>query len=95
MAAFTAFITGTLAILFIEPDSITLVNVIYETASAVGTVGLTADLTPQLERLSQVILMVMMYVGRLGPLTLVLTFAGKSHPRDKIRSLPKEQIMVG
>lgn len=95
MAAFTAFITGTLAILFIEPDSIAMVNVIYETASAVGTVGLTADLTPHLHRISQVILMAMMYIGRLGPLTLVLTFAGKSHPRDKIRSLPNEQIMVG
>lgn len=95
MVAFTAFIAGTLAILFVEPDSIPMINVIYETASAVGTVGLTADLTPHLHRISQVILMVMMYIGRLGPLTLVLTFAGKSHPRDKIRSLPNEQIMVG
>lgn len=95
MVAFTAFITGTLLVLFIEPDSVSFVNVIYETASAVGTVGLTADLTPHLQRASQVVLMVMMYIGRLGPLTLVLTFAGKTHPRDKIRSLPKEQIMVG
>lgn len=95
MVAFTVFITGTITILVIEPDSIPLVNVIYETASAVGTVGLTADLTPQLSRISQVVLMVMMYIGRLGPLTLVLTFAGKTHPRDKIRRLPAEQIMVG
>ena len=95
MVAFTVFITGTLAVLFIEPDSIPMINIIYETASAVGTVGLTADLTPHLSRVSQVILMVMMYIGRLGPLTLVLTFAGKTHPRDKIRSLPQEQIMVG
>jgi trk system potassium uptake protein TrkH len=95
MVAFTVFITGTITILALEPDSIPLINVIYETASAVGTVGLTADLTPHLSRLSQIILMVMMYIGRLGPLTLVLTFAGKTHPRDKIRRLPKEQIMVG
>ena len=95
MVAFTVFITGTITILALEPDSIPLINVIYETASAVGTVGLTADLTPHLSRLSQIILMVMMYIGRLGPLTLVLTFAGKTHPRDRIRSLPEEQIMVG
>lgn len=95
MVAFTVFITGTITILVIEPDSMPLVNVIYETASAVGTVGLTADLTPQLSRVSQIVLMVMMYIGRLGPLTLVLTFAGKTHPRDKIRRLPAEQIMVG
>ena len=95
MVAFTAFIAGTIAILAAEPDSVPLVNVIYEAASAVGTVGLTADLTPNLCRTSQVILMVMMYIGRLGPLSLVLTFAGKTHPRDKVRRLPQEQIMVG
>lgn len=95
MVAFTVFITGTLAILVVESDEIPLVNIIYETASAIGTVGLTADLTPKLCRFSQILLMVMMYIGRLGPLTLVLTFAGKTHPRDRIRRLPQEQIMVG
>ena len=95
MVAFTVFITGTIAILVMEPDGVYMVNVVYEAASAVGTVGLTADLTPRLCRASQVILMVMMYIGRLGPLTLVLTFAGKTHPRDKVRRLPQEQIMVG
>ncbi len=95
MVAFTVFITGTITILAIEPDSIPMVNVIYETASAVGTVGLTADLTPHLSRISQIVLMVMMYIGRLGPLTLVLIFAGKTHPRDKVRRLPAEQIMIG
>lgn len=95
MVAFTVFITGTITILAIEPDSIPMVNVIYETASAVGTVGLTADLTPHLSRISQIVLMVMMYIGRLGPLSLVLIFAGKTHPRDKVRRLPAEQIMVG
>ncbi len=95
MVAFAAFLTGMLAILVIEPDSIPLVDVLFESASAVGTAGLTADLTPHLSRYSQVIIMVMMYIGRLGPLTLVLTFAGKTHPRDQVRRLPEEKIMVG
>lgn len=95
MVAFFAFITGTIVILILEPDSILLVNVIYETASAIGTVGLTADLTQHLGRASQCVLMLMMYIGRLGPLTLALMFAGKNHPRDRIRSLPEEGIMVG
>lgn len=95
MVAFSVFLTGTIAILVLEPDGIPMVNVVYEAASAVGTVGLTADLTPHLGRASQGVLMVMMYMGRLGPLTLALTFAGKTHPRDKVRRLPKEQIMVG
>lgn len=95
MVAFFVFVTGTLTILMIEPDTVPLINVMYETASAIGTVGLTADLTPQLARASQAVLMVMMYLGRLGPMTLVLLFVGKMHPRDKIRKLPEERIMVG
>ncbi len=95
MVAFAVFITGTIAVLVIEPDSVALIDVLYETVSAVGTVGLTADLTPKLRPASQAVLMILMYMGRLGPLTLVLTFAGKTHPWDRVRSLPKEQIMVG
>ena len=57
--------------------------------------GLTADLTPNLTRLSQAVLMILMYIGRIGPVTLMLVFAGKMNPRDKIRELPKERIMVG
>ena len=95
MVAFAVFITGTIVILMLEPDNVLLVDVIYETASAVGTVGLTADLTPYLSRMSQCVLLVMMYIGRLGPLTLALMFVGKTHPRDRIRSLPEERIMVG
>ena len=39
--------------------------------------------------------MILMYIGRIGPVTLMLVFAGKMNPRDKIRELPKERIMVG
>ncbi len=95
MVAFSVFITGTIVILILEPDNVKLINVIYETVSAIGTVGLTADLTPRLCRASQIVLMLMMYIGRLGPLTMALMFAGKTHPRDQIRSLPEERIMVG
>lgn len=44
---------------------------LYETASAVGTVGLTLGITPQLGVLSQLILIVLMYLGRVGGLTLI------------------------
>lgn len=93
--AFLILIGGTLAILMIEKDSVAMTDVLFETSSAIGTVGLTADLTPQLERASQVIIMFLMYVGRIGPMTLALSFAGKQNPKDKLRELPQERIMVG
>ena len=95
LLAFTAYIAGILLILIFEPDQVLTIDVIYEASSAIGTVGLSADLTPNLTRASQIVLMIMMYIGRLGPMTLVLVFAGKANPRDKIRELPHERIMVG
>ena len=95
VVAFLTFLCGTLAITIIEPDSISVIDIMFETSSAVGTVGLTANLTGSLSRLSQAIIMVMMYMGRLGPMTLALLFAGKANPRDRIRELPEERIMIG
>lgn len=95
MVGFFAFVAGTIGILMAEPDSVPLIDILYETASAIGTVGLSAGLTANLTRASQMILMFLMYMGRLGPLTMALLFAGKANPRDSIRSLPEERIMVG
>lgn len=95
MLAALVFITGTTAVTIFEPESVPFISIIYETASAIGTVGLTADLTPNLSRASQAVIMVMMYLGRLGPLTFALVFGGKAHVRDNIRELPERRIMVG
>lgn len=93
--AVSAYLVGIFLILTFESDQIAAIDVIYEASSAIGTVGLTADLTPNLTRLSQAVLMILMYIGRIGPVTLMLVFAGKMNPQDKIRELPKERIMVG
>ena len=86
---------GTIGILILEPDSIPFLDILYESTSAIATVGLTANLTPILCRASQCILMVLMYIGRVGPLTLALLFAGRKDSRDRLRKLPKERITVG
>ena len=65
---------------------------LFETASAVGTVGLTLGITPTLSALSRVILILLMYFGRVGGLTLV--FAALSGKRSAAR-LPQEWITVG
>lgn len=93
--SFLALLTGMVFILMLEPDAIPFLDILYESTSAIATVGLTADLTPSLCRASQGILMVLMYVGRVGPLTLALLFAGRKDPRDRMRRLPKERITVG
>ena len=89
MLALGIYVTGTTVIAVIEPDTISLQKIMYETASAMATVGLTQDLT------SKIVLMILMYAGRVGPMTIALLFAGKVNLQEKMRTLPTEKIMIG
>lgn len=66
---------------------------LFETASAVGTVGLTLGITPYLGITSQLILVALMFLGRVGGLTVV--YAAFSGPKKKLSKLPQENIVVG
>ena len=66
---------------------------LFETASAIGTVGLSLGLTQSLGVLSQLILIVLMFFGRVGGLTLI--FAALSGVRKNVSRLPQEKITVG
>lgn len=92
--SFVVLIVGTTVVTAMEGD-VSFIRVLYETTSAIGTVGLTADLTPQLCTASKLVIMLLMYLGRIGPITLALAFGAKKNQRDKIRRLPSEEIMVG
>jgi trk system potassium uptake protein len=56
------------------------VQVLFETVSALGTVGASTGITPQLDAAAQLIVIVAMFAGRLGPLTLVLALAARQRP---------------
>ena len=95
MLALGVYIIGTTVIAVIEPDHIGFQRIMYETASAFATVGLTADLTTKLHTGSRIVLMILMYIGRVGPMTIALLFAGKVNLKEKLRTLPSERIMIG
>ena len=67
--------------------------VLFEAASALGTVGMSYGITPQLHDASRLVLVAAMFVGRLGPLTFVLLLAQK-HQRDHLE-YPSETVRVG
>ena len=56
------------------------VDVLFETVSALGTVGASRGITGELPDLAQLLVVVAMYIGRLGPLTLVIALAARSRP---------------
>ena len=74
-------------------ENLPLSACLYETASAVGTVGLTLGITPQLHIPSQMVLIMLMYLGRVGGLTLI--YAALSGKRAETAKLPLDQIAVG
>lgn len=87
----TLFITSGVAISTIEglPVDVCL----FETASAIGTVGLTLGLTPSLSLASHIILMMLMFFGRVGGLTLI--YATMTKNVKNLSKLPQEKITVG
>ena len=74
-------------------ENLPLSSCLYETASAVGTVGLTLGITPQLHIPSQMVLIVLMYLGRVGGLTLI--YAALSGKKATGAKLPQEKITIG
>ena len=80
-------------VLISEIEGLPLRTCLFETASAIGTVGITLGITSQLGLLSRVILIVLMFLGRVGGLTLI--YATQSARVGTQSSLPLEKITVG
>ena len=87
----TLFLAGGMAISTIENLPIT--SCLYETASAVGTVGLTLGITPTLGSASKMILIMSMFFGRVGGLTLIYAAFGAN--KKQVAKLPADTIAVG
>ncbi len=72
-----------------------LTDIVYELTSAMGTVGLSRNLTPQLTTAGKWIVMAVMYLGRIGPITLGTAVLVKSQRRPGNVHLAQEDIMIG
>ena len=81
------------AVIISVAEGLPIGTCLFETASAVGTVGLTLGITPSLGGVSQIVLMILMFLGRVGGLTLI--YAALSGTHKNLSKLPKERITVG
>ena len=87
----TLFLTGGMVISAVE--KLPLLTCLFESASAVGTVGLSLGITPGLGTISRLVLIVLMFFGRVGGLTLI--FATLPANKNTLSRLPLEKITVG
>ena len=73
-----------------------IIDLILEVFSAITTVGISAHLTPLLSDFGKIIIIILMYIGRLGPMTLVLLFSKRNNQmKGKDILYPNEDVLIG
>ena len=77
------------------PPGFGIEYVLVEVFSCFGTVGLTMGLTPHLTSIGKIILIVLMFAGRIGLLTFFISFGAHPEERKPLISYPEENILVG
>jgi len=70
-------------------------DLFYESASALGTVGLSLGITPYLSLLGKIAICIGMFIGRLGPVTIAVALASKNNSGKNLLHYPEEKIFVG
>jgi trk system potassium uptake protein len=74
-------------------DGLRLLPALFEVTSAFGTVGLTLDVTPNLSTFGKILISVIMFLGRIGPITFIVSLAARQRtPRYRY---PEEDIAIG
>lgn len=71
-----------------------LIDIMFEVFSAIATVGLSRDFTSALNTFGKIIIIIAMYLGRIGPITLPIIFSSKKS-KYGLATFPKEDITVG
>lgn len=93
MISLSILIVATIALSITERAP--FLDVLYETTSALATVGLTRNLTGNLTFAGKVIIIITMYIGRIGPITMALFFNRSNNEKKGSRTLPEGKILVG
>ncbi len=71
------------------------IDILYEVASALGTVGLSTGITPSLSFIGKIVIILCMFIGRLGPITIVLALSFTKLNKKNVIHYPEEKIIVG
>ena len=88
---FSVLVAGYILLLQFEP-ALNPIALLFESISAMATVGVSMDLTPQLSTMGRIIIMILMFIGRVGPITVLLSLLQK---KEKTIRYAKTNITVG
>ncbi len=88
------FLFATILLLIDMPEAKPL-DLTYEVASALATVGVTTNITPTLSVFGRFVIMICMFIGRLGPITLTVALLVKQSENLNVLEYPEERVMLG
>lgn len=95
LTVFTVFllVVAIASAIFYHFNEINMLNVIFESVSAISNTGLTITDTSQINFLGDIVLMALMFIGRVGPLSMVLVFINENK-KDKYIGYPTENVIL-
>jgi len=82
---------GTLGLALFEGEKFDFIQIVFEVVSAFATVGLTTGITPHLHTASKLLLMVVMFIGRVGPIAIATSIRGK----QSVLKYVEEKVFIG
>lgn len=88
-----SFVLATTFILLITDPEFSFMQILFETVSAFATVGLSTGITPYFSIFGKIVLMLAMFLGRVGALTLVLALRKNQEPQ--LYKYPEERVLLG
>ena len=94
LIVFVSLILTSIFLLSLTDPEVPLLYTLFETVSAVCTVGVTASLTPALSFFGKIIIMVLMFIGRIGPLTVILSFSNRKQKSLDMK-YAKASLLIG
>ena len=94
VVTFFMIIMLTSVILLLATTNVSMLDAVYESASATATVGLSRNLTSSLNDIGKVIIILTMYLGRVGPISLAVALGSKKVSQNIIND-PVEEISIG
>ena len=71
------------------------IDILYEVSSALGTVGLLTGITSSLSFVGKIVIILCMFIGRLGPITIILALSFRKRSKKNVIHYPEEKVIVG
>jgi trk system potassium uptake protein TrkH len=82
-------------LLTITETGFSFLEILFETVSAFGTVGLSMGITPELSYIGRLVIIFLMFAGRVGPLTITFALARQQKRNKGMVKYPEDKVLVG